>query len=192
MGMCILDLSKTLMYDFHYNYIKKKYGNKAKLLFTDTDSLTYEIEAEYVYQDFWNDKEIFDNSDYSKDSKFYSDDNKKVIGKMKDEAAGGPICEFVGLRSKMYNYIKGGKTFKGIKKNAIKNDITHEHYKQALSENKQMHHKMKTIRSQKHELKSYEINKASLSCFDDNRYILADGVKSYAYGHYKIHFEEKS
>ena len=55
-GMCILDLSKMLMYDFHYNYIKKKYNNRARLLFTDTDSLTYEIEAEDVYKDFWNDK----------------------------------------------------------------------------------------------------------------------------------------
>ena len=63
-GMCILDLSKTLMYDFHYNYIKNKYGDSAKLLFTDTGSLTYEIEAEGVYQDFWNDKDKFDNSDY--------------------------------------------------------------------------------------------------------------------------------
>ena len=69
-GMCILDLSKTLMYDFHYNYIKNKYGDKAKLLFTDTDSLTYEIEAEDVYQDFWNDKDRFDNSDYPEDSIF--------------------------------------------------------------------------------------------------------------------------
>ena len=59
--MCILDLSKTLMYDFHYNYIKKKYGDRANLLFTDTDSLTYEIEAEDVYKDFWNDKDTFDN-----------------------------------------------------------------------------------------------------------------------------------
>ena len=63
MGMCILNLSKTLMYDFHYNYIKKKYGSKAKLLFTDKDSLTYEIEVEDVYNDFWNDKKLFDNSD---------------------------------------------------------------------------------------------------------------------------------
>ena len=62
-GMCFLDLSKTLMYDFHY-YIKKKYGSKAKLLFTDTDSLTYEITAKDVYKDFWADKEKFNNSDY--------------------------------------------------------------------------------------------------------------------------------
>ena len=57
-GMCILDFSKTLMYDFHHNYIKKKYNNRARLLFTDTDSLTYEIEAEDVYKDFWNDKDM--------------------------------------------------------------------------------------------------------------------------------------
>ena len=78
-GMCILDLAKTLMYDFHYNYIKKKYGNNAKLLFTDTDSLTYEIEAEDVYQDFWNNKEKFDNSDYPEDSPYHFIENKKVI-----------------------------------------------------------------------------------------------------------------
>ena len=70
-GMCILDLSKTLMYDFHYNYIKKKYGNKARLLFTDTDSLTCEIEAEDVYKNFWNDKDKFDNSDYSESSPYF-------------------------------------------------------------------------------------------------------------------------
>ena len=60
-GICILDLSKTVMYDFHYNYIRQKYTNKVKLLFTDTDSLTYEIDTEDVYQDFWNDKDKFDN-----------------------------------------------------------------------------------------------------------------------------------
>ena len=67
-GMCILNLSKTMMYDFHYNYIKKRYDDRAKLLFTDTDSLTYEIEAEGVYMDFWNDKDVFDNSDYPENS----------------------------------------------------------------------------------------------------------------------------
>ena len=119
-GMCILDLCKTLMYDFHYNYIKKKYGDRAKLLFTDTDSLTYEIEAEDVYNDFWNDKDMFNNSDYPDNSPYHCNANKKVIGKFKDEACGVPIVEFIGLQSKMYSYVKddekGGRTTKGIKK----------------------------------------------------------------------------
>ena len=76
-GMCILDLSKTLMYNFHYNYIKKEYGSRAKLLFTDTDSLTYEIETEDVYKDLWKRKELFDNSDYPKGSPY----KFKKIGK---------------------------------------------------------------------------------------------------------------
>ena len=189
-GMCILDLSKTLMYDFHYNYIKEKYNNKAKLLFTDTDSLTYEIEAEDVYRDFWNDKDRFDNSDYPENSPYFDKTNKKVIGKFKDEACGIPITEFVGLRSKMYSYIKdnhrGEKTAKGIKKNIIKNKIKHKDYKNVLLKNKQMQHTMKTIRSSKHQLGSYEINKVSLSCFDDKRYILTKGKQSLAYGHYKL------
>ena len=76
-GMCILYLSKTLLYDLHYNYIKKKYGNKARLLFTDTDSLTYEIEAEDVYKNFWKDKDKFNNSDYSESSPYFDKTNKK-------------------------------------------------------------------------------------------------------------------
>ena len=102
-GMCILDLSKTLMYDFHYGYIKRMYGNKAKLLFTDTDLLTYEIEMEGVCKDFWNDKDMFNNSDYSENSPYYCNANKKVIGKFKDEACGVPIVEFIGHKSKMYS-----------------------------------------------------------------------------------------
>ena len=174
-GMCILDLSKTLMYDFHYNYIKKKYNDRAKLLFTDTDSLTYEIETVDAYKDFWTDKDMFDNSDYPENSPYYCNTNKKIIGKFKDEACGIPITEFIGLKSKMYSYVKdnekGGRTAKGIKKNVIKNNIRHEDYKRTLLNEEQMHHKMKTIRSQRHQLGSYEINKVSLSCFDDKRYI---------------------
>ena len=78
-GMCILDLSKMLMYDFYYNYIKKKYDNSARLLFNDMDSLTYEIEAEDVYKDFWNDKDMFDNSDYLESSPYYCNANKKSL-----------------------------------------------------------------------------------------------------------------
>ena len=79
-GMCILDLSKTLMYHFHYNYIKKKYNDKAKLLFTDTDSLTYEIETKDVYNEFWSDKDEFDNSGSRENSPYFDKSNKKVIG----------------------------------------------------------------------------------------------------------------
>ena len=190
-GACILDLSKTLIYDFHYNYIKHKYDNKAKLLFTDTDSLTYEIETTDAYTDFWQNKDKFDNSDYPKESPFYNAVNKKVIGKFKDESAGIPITEFVGLRSKMYSYVKDNKkterTAKGIKKQVIKKDIKHEDYKHVLFNNEQIHHTMKTIRSEKHLLSSYELNKISLSCYDDKRFIHENGITSYAYGHRAIH-----
>ena len=143
--MCILDLSKTLMYDFHYNYIKQEYNNKAKLLFTGTDSLTYEIEGNDVYQDFWNDKNKFDNGDYPENSPDFNKANKKVIGKFKDEASGITITEFIGLRSKMYSYIKdndqNNNTAEGIKKNIIKKNVKHEDYKPTLFNDKQMHHK---------------------------------------------------
>ena len=133
---------------------------------------------------------MFDNSDYPENSPYYCNANKKVIGKFKDEACGVPIVEFIGLKSKMYSYIKidetGGKTAKGIKKNVIKNNIKHEDYKNVLLNNEQLHHKMKAIRSQKHQLGSYEINKVSLSCFDDKRWLHNNGIISYAYGHYKI------
>ena len=189
-GACILDLSKAHIYDFHYNYIKQKYGDKAKLLFTDTDSLTYEIETADAYADFFKDKNKFDNCDYNKKSPFYFDENKKVIGKFKDEAAGIPVTEFVGLRSKMYSYTLDNKqskrTAKGIKKNIIQNNLSHGNYKKVLLSEEQIHHSMKTIRSMKHQLASYELNKISLSCFDDKRYIHENGITSFAYGHYKI------
>jgi len=125
-GMCILDLSKTLMYDSHYDYIGKKYTD-SQLLFIDTDSLFYRIKTEEdVYEDFLRDRSLFDNSDYPKSSKFFSGENKKVIGKFKDEAAGKPMVEFIGLKSKMYSYRKEeyekyleDKTAKGVKKNVI-------------------------------------------------------------------------
>ena len=152
--------------------------------------MTYEIETKDAYADFWSDKDRFDNSDYNKESPFYNTANKKVIGKFKDEACGVPVVEFVGLRSKMYSYIKnndeGGKTAKGIKKNIITKNIKHEDNKEVLFNNKQMHHTMKTIRSNNHQLGSFELNKISLSCFDDKRFIHQNGITSYAYGHYKI------
>ena len=82
--MCILKLSKVLMYELHYDYIKNKYDNKSKLLFTYTDILMYEIKTEDVYEDFSSNKEMFDFSNYSTKSKYYDNSNKLVIGKIKD------------------------------------------------------------------------------------------------------------
>ncbi len=104
-GMCILDLSKTLMYKFHYNYVKPKYGDKATLLFTDTDSLCYEIRTEDFYQDIaGNVSKWFDTSNYEKDHPLFSEKNKKQVGFMKDQCGGIQIVTFVGLRSKLYSY----------------------------------------------------------------------------------------
>ena len=99
LGMCILDLSKTLMYDFHYNYIKQKYGDKAKLLFTDTESLMYEIQTEDFYMDISADVEHrFDTIDYPPDhpSGIPSGFNKKVLGMFKDEASRKVIDDLWG------------------------------------------------------------------------------------------------
>ena len=193
-GMCILDLSKLPMYDFHYNYILPKYPN-AKLLFTDTDSLCYHIRTEDIYADFFADRERFDNSDYPPNSEFYFTENKKVIGKFKDETAGVPIREFIGLKSKMYSISldneKFSKKAKGVKKNVVRKGISHGDYIDVLSESKVMHHRMKTFRSDCHQISSYEINKISLSPFDDKRYILSDGISSYAYGHLNISGEKE-
>ncbi|KAK3735146.1 hypothetical protein QZH41_001891 [Actinostola sp. cb2023] len=106
LGMAILDLSKALMYDFHYNYFKPKFRNTSVLLFTDTDSLMYEVESQDFYKDIKDDIDSrFDTSAYPKDHPINKWANKKVIGMMKDEtAAEGEITEFVGLRSKLYAY----------------------------------------------------------------------------------------
>ena len=104
-GMTILDLSKTLMYRFHYDYVKPKWGNKAALLFTDTDSLCYEIQTDDFYEDIKDDApEWFDTSNYEEDHPLFSKKNKKQVGFMKDERGGSQILRFVGLRSKLYAY----------------------------------------------------------------------------------------
>ena len=100
----VLDLSKWKMYGFHYNFIKKNFD--AELLFTSTDSLTYEIKSKDVYKEFFKWKDLFDFSSYSKDSKFFNETNKKVIGKMNDKFGGVIIIEFVRLKPKMHSIKK--------------------------------------------------------------------------------------
>ena len=134
-GICILELSKILMYEFHYDYIKNKYDNKSKLLFTDTDSLMYEIKIEDVYKDLSSDKEMLDFSYYLTKSKYL---NKLVIGKMKDETDSVVIEEFVGLKPKMYSFLVDDnsehKKVKGLNRNVVAT-ISHNKYKDVLLNN---------------------------------------------------------
>ena len=131
-GMTILDKSKILMYDFFYNHLKKKYGEKCELLYTDTDSLLQKIETEDVYKDIKANENFYDTSDYPKEHPLHSTVNKKVLGKMKDECAGTPISEYVGLRSKMYSIMTEGESKKGIDK--IKKDFPETEIKECACE----------------------------------------------------------
>ena len=121
-GFSILDLSKLLMDEFHYKYIKSKFD--ANLLFTDTYSLVYEIKTEDIYEDFYKNKSLFDFSDYPLNSKFFDPVNKKVIGKRKNEFKEKVISEYIGLKSKMYSLIvvdsEEVKKPKGVNKNVVK------------------------------------------------------------------------
>ena len=186
-GLSVLELSKILMYEFHYDYIAPKYGENARLLFTDTDSLCYDIRTDDVYKDWATDIDLFDTSDYSQDHFLFSDKNKKVLGKMKDETAGVPISEFVGLRPKMYSMTYNGlekKTAKGIGRVAIKNRLKHSLYKKALFDKDIVYASMRQIRSYNHELYSVFVNKVGLCPFDDKRFVLNDGINTRAHGHF--------
>ena len=195
LGMCILDLSKTLMYDFHYNFIKEKYGSRAKLLMTDTDSLIYEIKTDDFYKDIAKDVQSkFDTSEFDKNHPsinnfgFKNGVNKKVIGMFKDEAGGKQIIEFVGLRSKLYSYKlydKEHKRCKGVKRSVVAKTITHEDYKNCLISKQEQLRTMNVIRSHGHEIYTEQINKVALSADDDKRIILDDGMHTLAYGHWR-------
>ena len=188
-GMKILENSKRLMYDFYYNYLKARYGEKCELIYTDTDSLLLDIQTEDVYKDMKEHLWLYDTSNYPKDHPLYDSRNKKVLGKMKGECGGEPIEEVAALRPKMYSIRKaksGIKKAKGVKKNVIEREITHEHYKQALFGRKQFMKKMKILRSEGHEMYGMCMNKISLSPFDSKRWIAGDGVHTLAYGYRAI------
>ena len=134
-GMSVLDISKTLMHEFHHEAIKQRYKNKTKLLFTDTDSLCYFIETADLENDRLEEIHKYDTSNYPQDHKLYSEENKKIIGKMKDETCGSQIEEFVGLKAKLYclsTRAEVVKNAKGVQKIVIKKDIKVEEFKQAL------------------------------------------------------------
>ena len=193
LGQVILDLSKTIMYEFHYDYMKKKYKESdLKLLYMDTDSLVYNIKTEDFYKDIAEDVEKrFDTSGYEPDRPLPIGKNKKVIGLMKDELGGKIMKEFVSLRPKMYSYRVGKeepKKCKGIKKCVVKKTISFEDYKRCLLEGTRIHRSQMMFRSRKHKVKTLEVNKLALSREDDKR-VSIDGITSLAMGHYKLEGE---
>ena len=185
-GQVILDLSKTLMFDFHYNYIKKKYGTKVELVFTDTDSLLYCIKTDDFYNDIYCDiQDKFDTSNYPPDHKsgIPTGINKKVIGMFKDEVSGKQITHFVGLRPKLYSFKVEDditKKCKGIKKNVVKKEIEFEDYVKCLFSGEKEMRSMKIIKSENHDIYTKEVNKVALSNEDDKRIVLEDKINTLA------------
>jgi hypothetical protein len=188
-GMCILDISKLKMYEFHYEHIIPLYGSACKLLFTDTDSLCYHVFTDDVHRDMAQNLDEYDPSDYPCGQFLHSRTNAKVIGKFKDECNGEAVLEFCGLRAKMYSLQlpnnKEKKTAKGIQRGFVKKNIRHAEYRACILDEKPTTSKFCAIQSRKHELHTVEIRKAALSPYDDKRYLL-NSSDSLSYGHVKI------
>ena len=183
------------MYRFHYDVIKKQYGEKARLLFTDTDSLCYQIQTDDMYADMKRDGHLYDLSNFPKDSPFYDETNKKTLGCFKDECDGAAPGEFCDLRPKMYSLGGGSlpqekKTGKGVQRAFLMKKVTHADFRRCLlsdkKADKQQLAKFCSIRSHKHQVSTVEIFKVGLCCYDNKRYLLDDGITSYSYGHYRI------
>lgn len=189
-GFTVLELSKLKMYNFHYHHMMEKYGpEKAKLLFTDTDSVTYHITTEDLYEDMKQELHLYDTGNYPQDHFLFSTVNKKVIGKLTDETGGLPISEFVGLRPKMYSIKledgKEKKTGKGIKKSVLQKEVRHQDFKDCLMQKREYEHTMMGFCSQRHQVFTLRQTKKSVSPFDDKRFILEDGFTTRAHGHWR-------
>jgi len=180
------------MYNFHYDVIVKRYGDNARLLFTDTDSLCYCITTNNLYEDLIDiNDEWLDTSEYPKDHPLYSARNAKVLGKMKDECAGDYVEEFVGLRSKIYSLLAcnpthSKKTAKGVKSGFVKKHVKHAMYKKTLIDRKCTYANFVSFRSRCHKIESVHIHRTCLSAYDDKRFVLPDGISTLAYGHFAL------
>ena len=186
LGQVILDLSKIVMYEFHYDYMAPKYGKKLDLCYMDTDSLIYNIEMEDFSKDIAEDVPArFDTSGYNPDRPLPVGLNK-VIGLMKDELGGEIMTEFVTLRPKTYTYKTGSaesKKCKGIKKCVVCKTISFKDYKACLFGGGSSYRSELMFRSLRHGVKTLEVNKLALSRDDDKR-ITVNGMNSLARGHY--------
>ena len=188
LGLSILEISKTTMYEFWYDYMKRKYGDMVKLCYTDTDSLVMNIKTKDFYKDIAKDvEERFATSNYGFDRPLPKGKNKKVIGLMRDELGGGIITEFVALRPKTYSYMTNEfiemKKAKGTKKCVIKKMLKFEDYKKCLLDDKVTLKSQQRFKSENHEVYTEDVNKIALSNDDDKRIVSPDKISSYPYGY---------
>ena len=187
LGLSILEISKTLMYKFWYDYMKPKYNNDVKLCYMDTDSFIMNIKTNDFYKDIANDVENrFDTSNYEVNRPLPTGKNKKVIGLMKDELGGKIITEFVTLRPKTYSFLtddgKEDKKAKRTKKCIIKKMIKFNDYKKCLLNDEVMLKPQQRFISKKHDVYTENINKIALSNNDDKRIVSSTKITSYPYG----------
>ena len=188
LGLSILDISKILMYEFWYDYMKPKFGDRVKLCYMDTDSFVMNIKTNDFYEDIPNDVDKrFDISNYECNRPLPTGKNKKVIGLMKDELEGKIITEFVTLRPKTYSYLtddgKGDKKANGIKKCVIRRMIKFNDYKNCLLKDKVLLKSQQRFISKRHDVYTEDINKIALSNDDDKRIVSSDKIASYPYGY---------
>ena len=188
LGLSVLEISKILMYEFWYDYMKPKYGNNVKLCYMDTDSFIMNIKTNDFYEDIANDVENrFDTSNYEVNRPLPMGKNKKVIGLMKDELGGKRITEFVTLRPKTYSYLtddgKEDKKAKGTKKCITKKMIKFNDYKKCLLNDEVIFKSQQRFISKKHDVYTENINKIALSNNDDKRIVSSDKITSYPYGY---------
>ena len=188
-GLSVLDLSKTFIYRFHYEYMQDRVGDKSKLLSTETDSLVYQIRGVNMYELMKADLIEFDASDYPADNQFNIPlVNKKKVGLMKDEANSKIITEFVGLRSKMYSVkIQNSVTIKkakGLKTTVVKSTINFEDYLSCLRNNTTKTCEQNNIRSRLHVLRTEKQKKIGLSPHDNKRCLPTNQTDILPWGHY--------
>ena len=195
LGLSILEISKILMYEFWYDYMKPKYGDNVKLCYMDTDSFIIRIKTEAFYEDIANYVEKrFDTSNYEVDKPLPKGKNKKVIGLMKDELGGKIITEFVVLRPKTYSYLtddcKGDKKAKGTKKCVIKRVIKFNDYKDCLLNDKLVLKSQQRFKSERHDVYTENVNKIALRSNDDKTLPTSDKITTYPYGYKGKHAKE--
>ena len=188
LGQAILDLSKIVMYEFHYDYMKWKYNDDSlTLCYMNTDSLIYSIEMDDFYKDIAKDvKDRFNTSGYNSSKPLPVGLNKKVIGLMKDELGGDIMTEFITFRPKMYAYKTGSaksKKCKRIKKCMVHKTISFEDYKNCLLSGDPSYRSQLMFRFSKHEVRTLEVNKLAPSR-DDDKHITVNGISSLARGHW--------